>query len=657
MDGRRQSTRAPIFVAGVLALFAIWILGAGAAAKTVVTGPAPIQHYLYVFPDQSIYVYDMDNGFQLIQQYSLPTTNGGRGMMADPQGGYLYLSYGGDGGIHGNGSVLKYNLINNLTVWTQNYSWGIDSGALTWDGSTIYMPDGEAAYDGTWHILNASDGSARGSIFTAVGNAAHNTIVGYTGQHVYLGGLNNSNFFIANTSTNTIAATIPNMAGGIRPFTINGTESLLFTTHTGLLGFQVSNLSTDQIMYTVQVQGFTAPAGSTSAHGITISPDEKELYLIDTPNSYVHVFDISGLPASPPVQVANIPLSPVLGGTESPCLYDCGKEGWMLHVADGRYVIVGDSGDVIDTTTRTIAYYLPTVNNTRKFLEIDWQSDHPIFTTTRQGMGYVGVPAGISTPTSLNPPGTMTPTPTGSRTATSTPTATATTTPSGTPEPTSTFTQTSTPTPSPAQTMTPTVTGTPTVTPTVGSGTVIAQDTFTRPNQKFWGTASDGLPWSGDANTSGVFSINTDAGQIANAGGPLNAILGPSVGNSEVLFTGSISSFTNNNLGAVLRWQNSTNWYKAYINGTSLVVQMNVNGKTTILAQASFRATANTSYNLRFRMIGSTLYAKAWLASGSEPPTWLVTATDGTFATGQPGLRIQSLSATAKVTSYVATAF
>jgi hypothetical protein len=411
------------------------------------------------------------------------------------------------------------------------------------------------------------------------------------------------------------------------------------------------------------VQGFTAPAGATSSHGITISPDQRELYVIDTPNSYVHVFDISGLPGSAPVQIADIPLSPALGGDESPCLYDCGKEGWMLHVADGRYVVVGDSGDIIDTTTRTIAYYLTTVNNTRKFLEIDWQNGRPIFTTTRYGMGYVGVPSGIATPSPLNPPGPTSPTPTasptttGSPVATATPTVTQTPTTTGSPVATATPTATQTPTTTGTPTATLTVTVSPTTTATIGPGTIIAQDMFARPNQKFWGTASDGHVWGGDANTSGAFSINANSGQIANASGPLSAVLGPSVANAEVLFTGSITSFKNNNIGAALRWQTSTTWYKAYINGTWLVVQSNVNGKLTILAQPAFAASANTPYSIRFRVIGTTLYAKAWLASGTEPSAWMVTVNDSTIATGQAGVRIQSLGATANVTSFIATAY
>ena len=573
---------------------------------------APIHHYLYVFPDQSLYVYDMDNNFQQVQHISLPMTNGGRGIIADPARGVLYLSYGGDGGVHGNGSILKYDLIHNKIVWTKNYSFGIDSGAITPDGKTIYMPDGEAAYDGIWHLINTSDGSVKGSIFTVTGNAAHNTIVGFTGKYVYMGGLNNPNFFVATTANNKISESIGPLKGGVRPFTINGSESLVFTTHTGFLGFQVSNLKTGKILYTVPVQGFSAPAGSTSAHGITISPNEKELYLIDTPNSYVHVFNISGLPNTAPTQVANIKLNPAMGGTESPCLYDCTKEGWLTHVADGRYVIVGDSGDVIDTTTRKVAYYLPTVSNTRKYLEIDWKNGKTIFTTTRQGMGYVGVPTGTALPTPLDPT-------------------------NSTPTPTPSTTVTSSPSPSPTP------------------GTLLAQDNFTRANQNGWGKASDGQTWGGDANSQSAFSIKNNVGQIANGSGPYNAVLGPKATDAEVVFTGSLSSFSNNNLGAVLRWQDSNDWYKAYINGTQLVVQKRVNGTTTTLSQVNFSASANTPYDLRFEIVGKTLYAKAWVASSSEPSTWAITTTDSSLSSGQCGLRVQVLSATsASITSFKA---
>ena len=186
----------------------------------------------------------------------------------------------------------------------------------------------------------------------------------------------------------------------------------------------------------------------------------------------------------------------------------------------------------------------------------------------------------------------------------------------------------------------------PTITPSPTPGTVLAQDTFQRANQQFWGTASDGQTWGGDANTQKSFSINNNVGQIANGSGPYNAVLGPVVTDSEVFFTGSASSFTNNNLGAVLHWQDTNNWYKAYINGTQLVLQKKVKGTSTTLSTAAFAATANTPYNLRFRIVGTTLYVKAWATSTTEPTAWTITTTDSSLSSGQCGLRIQVLSST-----------
>ncbi len=597
-----------------------------------------IHHYLYVFPDQSVDVYDIDNGFQLVQQISLPVTSGGRGMMVDPVGGFLYLSYHGDGGIHGTGSLLKYDLINNVVVWTKDYPFGIDSGALTPDGKTIYMPDGEAAYDGTWHVISASDGSVLGSIFTVTGNAAHNTIVGFKGQKVYLGGLNNPTFFEASTSTNKVTQTIGPLQGGIRPFTINGSESLVFTTHTGFLGFQVSDLNAGKLLYTVPVNGFSAPAGSTSAHGITISPDEKELYLIDTPNSYVHVFDISKLPGTAPTQVANIPLNPAMGGTETPCLYDCGKEGWMLHIGDGRYVVVGDSGDIIDTTTRQVAYFL---NIGQQYAQIPgsglakWPSHlHDI----TPGPGLRRRPRGNAATDAAQP--TVVIVTYAYLVGHDNHYAFADAQPI-----------------SNAQSityMTPSPTLTPSVTPSPSPGATLAQDTFQRANQKYWGTASDGHVWGGQANTKSAFSISNNTGQLS-ANGIYDAVLGPTAANAEVLVSGSMNKFSSSNIGAVLRWVDTNDWYKAYIDGGHLVVQKKVKGTYTTLKTITFAATAGKSYTIRFSVVGTTLSAKVWLTGTTEPTNWMITVNDTSLTTGYCGLRLQLQSGiVANITSFQA---
>jgi hypothetical protein len=65
------------------------------------------------------------------------------------------------------------------------------------------------------------------------------------------------------------------------------------------------------------------------------------------------------------------------------------KDGWLLHSRDGRFVYVGDAGDVISTATRQIVAHLTPLANTHTYLEIDWQNGVPTFTTGKWPMGYV----------------------------------------------------------------------------------------------------------------------------------------------------------------------------------------------------------------------------------------------------------------------------
>ena len=208
----------------------------------------------------------------------------------------------------------------------------------------------------------------------------------------------------------------------------------------------------------------------------------------------------------------------------------------------------------------------------------------------------------------------------------------------------------STPTPSTSPTMT-------TPSPTPSPGTVIAQDTFQRGNQTFWGTASDGLSWGGDANTQSAFSIVSKTGQVANGSGIYNAVLGPTIGNSEVLFSGSVSSFTSSNFGAVLHWTDTNDLYKGYIDGSNLIIQKHVNGVSTNIASTSFAATAGTSYTIRFNIVGTTLSIKVWQTGTTEPTNWMLTVTDSSLTSGFCGIRTQIQSGTAlTVTSFQSTA-
>ncbi len=204
------------------------------------------------------------------------------------------------------------------------------------------------------------------------------------------------------------------------------------------------------------------------------------------------------------------------------------------------------------------------------------------------------------------------------------------------------------PSPSPSTTVTP------------APGTTLAQDTFQRNPQPLWGTATDGQVWGADANTLSNFSITNDSGQVVGSGSSARGytgVLGPKATDAEVQVSGSLSSFGGNTLGAVLRWGNSNNFYKALINGSKLIILKKVNGTITQLGSASFSATAGTSYTLLFSVSGSSLNASAWPTSGSPPNTWMVSTTDSSLTgAGNCGVLVYlAPKVTADVTYFQAT--
>jgi hypothetical protein len=187
---------------------------------------------------------------------------------------------------------------------------------------------------------------------------------------------------------------------------------------------------------------------------------------------------------------------------------------------------------------------------------------------------------------------------------------------------------------------------TPTAQPTtLANGvTMLAQDTFQRPDQAFWGTSSGLRAWGGDANTNPAFTIVNHAGQITGGQGALQATLDVASADAEILVRGTVSQFDENgdiNLGVVLRWQDTNNWYKALIDGNTLQLLKDVNGQISVLGAHAFTATNGTGYSLRFRVMGSNLFAKVWPTAQAEPANWTLMKIDTALTTGMSGIRVK----------------
>jgi len=242
--------------------------------------------------------------------------------------------------------------------------------AISPDGKTMYLPSFEKSF---WNVIDCATGSILKKI--EVHKRAHNTIYSHSGEYVYLDDLSSPWLYIADTKTHSLVNKIGPFANSIRPFTINGKETLAYVTVDSLLGFEVGDLKSGKKIAHVEVEGWNAGPvrrHGNPSHGIALTPDEKELWLADGHNMRVHVFNA----VAPYQQLTTIPLQDM--------------PGWINFSMDGNYVYPS-SGEVIDRKTRKIITTLQDEfhNNvsSEKMLEIDFTAGKPMKAADQFGIG------------------------------------------------------------------------------------------------------------------------------------------------------------------------------------------------------------------------------------------------------------------------------
>lgn len=221
------------------------------------------------------------------------------------------------------------------------------------------------------------------------------------------------------------------------------------------------------------------------------------------------------------------------------------------------------------------------------------------------------------------------------------------------------------PAPLPPQATVPRAGPSPTRPPEPGAtGPIIAQDSFHRPAQPFWGTASDGQMWGGQANRSRAFHIVYDQGVVQREGGPTtsyDAFLGKPVLDSEIDVAFALShpaSSARCVFGIYLRWQNAGTWDRLTMTGSMLNLSRAIGGHIQHLLAQPFYARVGVWYTLQFRAVGSHLFASVWPANTPAPTHWLLTVHDAAITTaGLGGLHfVLARGASIHIASFLETA-
>jgi DNA-binding beta-propeller fold protein YncE len=382
-------------VAAAMVVVVLLALGCGGDDGAQRTSPAQesrgstaLRRYEYLVVNGRMYVYSGDAQHREVEQVDLPGVEEPRGMSADPRGHALFISYGGYGGETGHGALVKVDLLTGREVWTRRYGTGVDSTAITHDGTRLYLPTGEADRSGLWLVIRTSDGRLIGRI--RGGAKAHNTVVSADGTRVYLGGRGDTYMSVADTRTGAIVTPrIGPLLAGVRPFTVDPAGRLVYTTATRFTGFQISSATTGRVLQTVSFNGFRdAPrtyTGDAPSHGLALTGDGRRVWVLDGPRQQVRVYAVRDAAGVAPTPIATVRLTGSTVGQQPDCTGRCVKSGWLQASGDDRYVYVGDAGDVIDTRTFKVAAHLRQLERTRQSLEIDWRDGMPVAAGQRNG--------------------------------------------------------------------------------------------------------------------------------------------------------------------------------------------------------------------------------------------------------------------------------
>jgi DNA-binding beta-propeller fold protein YncE len=354
----------------VLALFAAYKSAPEAAAKT--------QHLLYVaspgirnyveFGGVGILVFDIDAGYKFVKR--IPTweyaagqpAENVKGVVANAQTAKMYLSTPK--------RVACFDLLTEKKVWDKEMPGGADRMALSPDGQTMYVPSFEGP---TWNVVNAMTGAVVKTLTPNSG--AHNTIYSLDGKHAYLAGLKSPLLRVTDTKTHEIVQEIGPFTKPIRPFTVNS-GSLVYVNVNDLLGFEIGDLKNGKMLHRVEVTG--VPMGPVKrhgcpAHGIGLTPDEKEVWVCDGHNEMMHVFDNTVMP---PKQIKSLKLR------EQP--------GWITFSLDGRHAWPS-TGEIFDIKTKKIIAALTDETgrqvHSEKIVQIDFANGKPVRTGDQFGLG------------------------------------------------------------------------------------------------------------------------------------------------------------------------------------------------------------------------------------------------------------------------------
>jgi DNA-binding beta-propeller fold protein YncE len=241
------------------------------------------------------------------------------------------------------GRLAAFDLGTDKKVWEQTYDGNCcERPELTPDGKTLVVGSDLKDY---WFVINAQDGALKGKIQAPKSNFAHNMALSPDGKTVFMAP-NGVTMTVGDVPSMKAIKTIT-FSDHVRPFVINHDATRVYANLNNLLGFEIADVKTGEVIKRIEAPAdmWKAQWGDVKqrffghgcpSHGIALTPDESEIWVVDNINYGVLVYDNTG---EWPVMKMTFPTT--------------ASADWITMGIDGQYAFLS-SGDVVDVKTKKI---------------------------------------------------------------------------------------------------------------------------------------------------------------------------------------------------------------------------------------------------------------------------------------------------------------
>src|SRR5262249_33004847 len=273
------------------------------------------------------------------------------GAVASPDGRILYVT------IEGTNELVALDTADDKVTRRVPVGRSPNEPTVTPDGRYVFVP---LRNDSAVDVIDTASFKAVDRI--AVPAMPHNTYKSEDGRHIYVCSMSGQRITIIDSATRKIVSEIA-PGNWVRPLAIKRDESLAYTAISTLHGFVVVDLHARKVIKTVELPplppGTPKPFLDTYTHGLTLSPDENELYVTSMPGNAIHVFKLPALDRVAKVDVGRDP-------------------NWIVFRRDGRFAFVSNTTDnsvsVIDTAARKVAATIPVGHAPKRLVIVETSS-------------------------------------------------------------------------------------------------------------------------------------------------------------------------------------------------------------------------------------------------------------------------------------------